>query len=142
MAEQDPRCSGIQRLGCGKLTLPHLPSSRARGLICQNLTRIATLLCLRHISSGELVHVINTHYDDMGKKSRAESSYIIRQLSYEYIQAMEQETGSLGASPVILLGDFSRFCDCSTVSRLNRPLIVLSTRLTRDRFPFKRSRLW
>ena len=56
------------------------------------------------------MHVINTHYDDMGKKSRAESSYIIRQLSYEYFQAMEQEAGTGEISPVILLGDFSKFC--------------------------------
>lgn len=59
-----------------------------------------------------MIHVINTHYDDSGVRSRAESSYIIRQEAYAYFKQVEQSLGkySTGApTAVILMGDFSMY---------------------------------
>ena len=70
----------------------------------QSQTRIATLLTLRHVDSGELVHVVNTHYDDRGTRARAESSLMIREHAHRWVTAIE---GDDAPGPVILLGDFS-----------------------------------
>lgn len=78
----------------------------------QNLTRIATFLCLRRIWDGGLIHVINTHYDDMGKRARAESSYIIREEAEAYFRAVEsglELRRDAPATAIVLLGDFSEF---------------------------------
>ena len=56
--------------------------------------------------------MINTHYDDRGVKARAESSLMIREHAYQWVNMIEDEDkreksvkGSFSA--VILLGDFS-----------------------------------
>lgn len=90
-------------------------------LIPQNLTRIATFLTLRRKLDGSLIHVINTHYDDAGIRSRAEASYIIREQSFYFFTKVEQslDTPSTTKTAVVLLGDFSE-SDISYQARRDR----------------------
>jgi len=59
--------------------------------------------------SGELIHVVNTHYDDAGKRARAESSLIIREQARKWVGRFEDDDDPThrARAPVILLGDFS-----------------------------------
>jgi hypothetical protein len=68
-----------------------------------------------------MLHVVNTHYDDMGLKARAESSLIIR----EYARQWVGDKGLQGESdaPFILVGDFSGF------SLQSRQIVVLTYRV-------------
>lgn len=52
------------------------------------------------------MHVINTHYDDQGEKSRAEASLIIREAAYRLFSAFEKAEEAAG---VVLMGDLSEF---------------------------------
>jgi endonuclease/exonuclease/phosphatase family metal-dependent hydrolase len=77
-------------------------------LIIQHLPRIATFLTLRSKESKEMVHVINTHYDDAGIIARAESSWLIRRYAHEYTQNVYKNHWEDPFAPTILLGDFSQ----------------------------------
>ncbi|ORY22513.1 Endonuclease/exonuclease/phosphatase [Naematelia encephala] len=91
---------------------PDIPGSKGWDT---NLCRIATLVTLRYKDGGELVHVVNTHYDDQGVRARAESSLIIRDHAHRWasqVDAEEQKRSTStstmrGNSPVVLLGDFN-----------------------------------
>ncbi|KAG7561964.1 hypothetical protein FFLO_02604 [Filobasidium floriforme] len=61
-------------------------------------TRIATFLTLYDKSStsttrtaSDLIHLVNTHYDDQGKKSRGRASWIIRELMNGWVRMIEAE---------------------------------------------------
>lgn len=55
------------------------------------------------------MHVVNTHFDDAGKKARAESSLIIREQMKRWVEEVEDphEVPHRRSGPVILIGDFS-----------------------------------
>ncbi|WWC68613.1 uncharacterized protein I206_102543 [Kwoniella pini CBS 10737] len=85
-------------------TTPDIPS---RGWDAA-LPRIATLLTLRKIGkNGKLVHAINTHYDHLGIKARAESSLLIRSQIYNWVKQIEKEEKIKEKNPIILFGDFN-----------------------------------
>jgi endonuclease/exonuclease/phosphatase family metal-dependent hydrolase len=73
----------------------------------KHLPRIATFLTLKSKQSKEMVHVINTHYDDAGIIARAESSWLIRRYAHDYIQNVYKNHWEDPYAPIILLGDFS-----------------------------------
>ena len=65
-------------------------------------------MSLRSIESGELVHVVNTHYDDQGVKARAQSSLMLRHHVLSWSTKVEEDE-RMKSGPVILLGDFSEY---------------------------------
>lgn len=75
--------------------------------IYQDQTRIATLLTLRAKVSGEMIHVVNTHYDHIGVRARAESSLLIRERVYQWVKKQEGAAFGRTSAAVILMGDFS-----------------------------------
>jgi hypothetical protein len=92
-------------MGCGETIALVSPKAERR----QNLTRIATFLSLEHRGSGDLVHVINTHYDDMGVRARAESSLLIREYTHKWASDVENKLDlSRREGPVIIIGDLSQ----------------------------------
>lgn len=97
-------------------SLPLLSIHRhsARNAYCpltlgQDCVRIATFLSLRMKVTGEVLYVINTHYDHRGFQARAESSRMIREHAFEWVAAVEEELGLVDKhrGPVILMGDLS-----------------------------------
>lgn len=76
----------------------------------QALPRIATLLTLRYKDEnkgGELVHAVNTHYDHLGVRARAESSLLIRSAIWHWVHDVEQKEKPPVVAPVVFFGDFS-----------------------------------
>jgi endonuclease/exonuclease/phosphatase family metal-dependent hydrolase len=75
----------------------------------QDCVRIATFLSLRMRETGEVLYVINTHYDHRGFQARAESSRTIREHAFEWVTEVEEELGLVDKhrGPVILMGDLS-----------------------------------
>jgi hypothetical protein len=75
----------------------------------QENVRIATFLSLRMKVTGEVLYVINTHYDHRGFQARAESSRMIREHAFEWVTGVEEELGLADKhrGPVILMGDLS-----------------------------------
>ncbi|WWC96947.1 hypothetical protein V866_003822 [Kwoniella sp. B9012] len=72
------------------------------------LPRIATLLTLRRREkNGGLVHAVNTHYDHLGIRARAESSLLIRSQIYNWVKRIEEDEKVKEEGPVILFGDFN-----------------------------------
>lgn len=59
------------------------------------------------------IHIVNTHYDDQGKKSRGWASWLIRVMIDDWVKSgTERDGGEEGVSDddlVIWMGDFSRF---------------------------------
>jgi hypothetical protein len=104
-------------------------------LFDQAQTRIATFLTLRdrldptspaidasrntsdpsstNLDHRNTIHIVNTHYDDQGKKSRAWASWLVRVMADDWVtSSAERDGGEQGASDedlVIWMGDFSRF---------------------------------
>ncbi|WRT65727.1 uncharacterized protein IL334_002675 [Kwoniella shivajii] len=72
------------------------------------LPRIATLLTLRRKDKkGCLVHAVNTHYDHLGLRARAESSLLIRSQIWQWVKRIEEREKVEVEGPVILFGDFN-----------------------------------
>ncbi|WWC60333.1 uncharacterized protein I303_102904 [Kwoniella dejecticola CBS 10117] len=82
------------------------------------LPRIATFLTLRRRTASKprkdtgdghrgLIHAVNTHYDHLGLKARAQSSLLIRSQIYEWVKKVEREEQVRAEGPVILFGDFN-----------------------------------
>lgn len=83
-------------------------------------TRIATFLTLYDLSSSTssissspgMLHFINTHYDDQGRKSREHASWIIREEALKWIKKQSKHDVPLDGkqddeSLVIWMGDFN-----------------------------------
>lgn len=53
--------------------------------------------------------MVNTHFDDAGVKSRAESSLVIREHVKRWVEEVEDphEVPPRRSGPVVLIGDFS-----------------------------------
>ncbi|RSH94716.1 hypothetical protein EHS25_004521 [Saitozyma podzolica] len=85
---------------------PDVPGSK--GWDAENV-RIATFLSLRMKVTGEVLYVINTHYDHRGFQARAESSRMIREHAFEWVTGVEEELGLADKhrGPVILMGDLN-----------------------------------
>lgn len=78
----------------------------------QALPRIATLLTVRYKDEnkgGELIHAVNTHYDHLGVRARAESSLLIRSAIWHWVHDVEQKEKPPVVAPVVFFGDFSEF---------------------------------
>lgn len=76
----------------------------------QALPRIATLLTLRYKDKdkgGELIHAVNTHYDHLGVRARAESSLLIRSAIWHWVHDVERKEKPPVVAPVVFFGDFS-----------------------------------
>ncbi|WWC87916.1 uncharacterized protein L201_002816 [Kwoniella dendrophila CBS 6074] len=72
------------------------------------LPRIATLLTLRRLDKkDELVHAVNTHYDHIGIRARAESSLLIRSQIWNWVKQVEGDEKAEKEGLVILFGDFN-----------------------------------
>ena len=130
----------------------------------QAQTRIATFLTLRdryapklssidsslntsdssstNLSGRNTIHIVNTHYDDQGKKSRGWASWLIRVMAEDWVKSgAERDGGEEGVTHddlVIWMGDFSRFPDGRDGSlRAYRPGVYRASqtlrRMTRKR---------
>lgn len=76
-------------------------------LIVQAQTRIVTIATLSHRSSGQLLHVANTHYDHQSEQARANSSLLIRRLVLDWVKHQERDAGESAQGLVVLMGDLS-----------------------------------
>ncbi|RXK35888.1 hypothetical protein M231_06852 [Tremella mesenterica] len=88
-------------------TTPDKPSKGwdAGNISFHNLPRIMTLLSLKDRFRG-LVHVVNTHWDDLGFRARAESGLMMRQEIWRWVRGID-ENEQIGKGVVILLGDLN-----------------------------------
>ena len=122
----------------------------------QAQTRIATFLTLRDrsvptspgmdsslntsdssstdLSGRNTIHIVNTHYDDQGKKSRGWASWLIRVMAEDWVKSgAERDGGEEGVTHddlIIWMGDFSRFPDGRDrlLELIGRVLIALHRR--------------
>ncbi|WVW80174.1 hypothetical protein I302_102151 [Kwoniella bestiolae CBS 10118] len=86
------------------------------------LPRIATLLTLRQRhKNDELLHAVNTHYDHLGLRARAESSLLIRSQIYDWVKKVEEEAKVAKEGPVILFGDFNSPSDEAGYRNITSP---------------------
>lgn len=120
----------IVRLVAHPITMPLSPCSRTNERFpyetSQAQTRIATFLTLRPTPSStppspsspglredrDLIHLVNTHYDDQGKKSRGKASLLIRGLMRGWVEINERKKDHEPAEEeglVIWMGDFSTY---------------------------------
>ncbi|KAJ9111100.1 hypothetical protein QFC19_001299 [Naganishia cerealis] len=59
---------------------------------------------------NDRIHIVNTHYDDQGKRARQESSLLIRAETRKWTDAGPDKDGGPGQqSGLILLGDLSKY---------------------------------
>ncbi|WVR03797.1 hypothetical protein IAU60_000792 [Kwoniella sp. DSM 27419] len=82
---------------------PDVPGSRGWDAA---LPRIATLLTLRTVDD-KLVHAVNTHYDHIGVRAKAESSLLIRSQIWEWVRSVQKEEKTSCRAPILLFGDFN-----------------------------------
>ncbi|OXM76596.1 endonuclease/exonuclease/phosphatase [Cryptococcus neoformans Bt63] len=86
---------------------PNVPGSKGWDAA---LPRIATLLTLRYKDKdkgGELIHAVNTHYDHLGVRARAESSLLIRSAIWHWVHDVERKEKPPVVAPVVFFGDFN-----------------------------------
>ncbi|KAL0252313.1 hypothetical protein I308_101702 [Cryptococcus tetragattii IND107] len=86
---------------------PNVPGSKGWDAA---LPRIATLLTLRYKDENkgeELIHAVNTHYDHLGVRARAESSLLIRSAIWHWVHDVEQKEKPPVVAPVVFFGDFN-----------------------------------
>ena len=81
-------------------------------------TRIATFLTLRdrrarhsgrQRGNRDLIHLVNTHYDDQGKKSRGKASLLIREFMRGWVEMNERQGDGEEEGLVVWMGDFSEW---------------------------------
>ena len=58
-----------------------------------------------------IIHVVNTHYEDQGRKARQESSLVLRAETRKWVDDDTSSGGKAGAAQagLILLGDLSEY---------------------------------
>lgn len=101
MAQHGAGHSGLGQLGSGECCLDKA------ALTIQAQTRIVTIATLRHRSSGQLLHVANSHYDHQSELARANSSLLIRTLVLDWVRHQERDAAKDAEGIVVFMGDLS-----------------------------------